>query len=68
MNSPELRNGLLKVYQCLALGLTEAEWRAIKGLRRQLECAADRQRSAFTPEEQAAEGKDARENSTAAEP
>jgi hypothetical protein len=43
LNSKELRSGLLKVYRCISLGLTEAEWRAIMGARRQLESAAVRQ-------------------------
>ena len=44
LNSPELRLGLEKAYRCLTAGLTEDEWRAIMGARRQLEAAAGRQR------------------------
>ena len=43
LNSEELRTGLLKVYRSLTLGLTEDEWRAIRGLREQLEAGARRQ-------------------------
>ncbi len=43
LNSKELRSGLEKAYRCLAAGLTEDEWRAIRGARRQLETAAARQ-------------------------
>jgi hypothetical protein len=43
LNSRELRSGLLKAYRCRSSLLTEDEWRAIKGLYRQLETAAARQ-------------------------
>lgn len=46
LNTPELRSGLLKVYRCLALGLTDGEWRAVMGLKRQLELGASVQRRA----------------------
>jgi len=43
LNSPELRSGLQKAYRCLAAGLTEAEWRALRGVVTILEAAAARQ-------------------------
>jgi DNA-binding LacI/PurR family transcriptional regulator len=43
LNSPELRRALKGVYEGAAT-LTEAEWRALLGARRQLESAAARRR------------------------
>ena len=43
LNSPELRSALKGVYEC-AERLTEEEWRALLGARRQLETAAARER------------------------
>jgi len=56
LNSRELRSGLLKVYRSLALGLSQDEWRAIQGARRQLERAAQRQRREWLREELAESG------------
>lgn len=44
VNTPELRAGLVKAYRSLGIGLTEGEWRSLKGAARQLEAAAQRQR------------------------
>lgn len=44
LNSPELRRGLEKTYRYLGSGLTEDEWRALRGARQLLESAAGRQR------------------------
>jgi len=43
LNTPELRSGLAKAFKVSGY-LTEDEWRALKGARRQLEAAAARQR------------------------
>ena len=56
LNSGELRSGLEKAYRCLTAGLTNDEWRALCGARRQLESAAGRQRREWLRESLAESG------------
>ncbi len=55
LNSPELRSALKGIYEG-AETLTEAEWRALLGARRQLEAGAARQRREWLREELAESG------------
>ena len=55
LNSPELRSALKGIYEG-AETLTEAEWKALLGARRQLESGAARQRRAWLLEELADSG------------
>ena len=55
LNSPELRGALKGIYEG-AETLTEAEWRALLGARRQLESGAARQRREWLREELAESG------------
>ena len=55
LNSPELRSALKGIYEG-AETLTEAEWRALLGARRQLESGAARQRREWLQEELAESG------------
>jgi hypothetical protein len=55
LNSPELRSALKGVYEG-AETLTEAEWKALLGARRQLEAGAARQRREWLQEATAESG------------
>ena len=55
LNSPELRSALKGIYEG-AETLTEVEWRALLGARRQLESGAARQRREWLREELAESG------------
>ena len=55
LNSPQLRSALKGIYEG-AETLTEAEWRALLGARRQLEFGAARQRREWLQEELAESG------------
>ena len=59
LNSPELRSALAGVYEGRST-LKLEEWRALRGLRSQLEAGAARQRRAWLQEELAGSGLPAR--------